>query len=332
MVEMELSIRRGNVIKGMAMLAVMVIHGLAFFPGIYTTHTMAWVFVFLDQLARFCVPAFLFLSGIGLMKKYGNEELVWWQFVKGRITKLLPLYLYWSGFSMAVFWWIPEWRYGNQPDSIMVQLLFGQADYQLYFVPILVQLYLLFPLLVRWRKKLGWLVFGAMGLQLMGVWWFGTSVGTSERLEYGLFVSWIFYFVFGIWLAVNNSIMYYRRWLPWGVILSFGLVVGMAINRIRIGVDPLLALKFTRPEVMGYASAMLLFLSTIKPAYIQKQWEKVGFWLEMLGRESYLVFLAHVMGFRIFYAVLTHQVDYWQTGIVLAGWLWLVIFSKKVSR
>lgn len=83
-----LSLHRSNVIKGLAILAVLVVHVLAYLPGIYHGSQQIF-FIGLDQLARFCVPAFLIISGYGLATKYEGKTISYLPFIKERFAKLL---------------------------------------------------------------------------------------------------------------------------------------------------------------------------------------------------------------------------------------------------
>ena len=59
-----------NQLKGLAILAVVVLHILSNIPGKYITtpQILPWVLA-IDQIARFCVPIFVAISGYGLFRK-----------------------------------------------------------------------------------------------------------------------------------------------------------------------------------------------------------------------------------------------------------------------
>ena len=218
-----ISIQKTNTIRGLAIIAVVLVHVLAYFPGIYNFDQQLF-YISLDQIARFCMPAFIMLSGYGLAVKYENKKINYWEFFKKRIWKLIPLYLVWSIFSILIINSIPAWSFGNQPKSLVIQLLIGQADYQLYFLPVIFQLYALFPLIWRFRKNAKLILFIALLAQIALYIYFHFKFNKSDRLEYTLFLSWIVYFVFGIYLKLRELPKILVKLAPIGSLISFILM------------------------------------------------------------------------------------------------------------
>ena len=101
-----ISLQKCNFIKGLAILAVILVHVLSYLPGIYTGPRQ-FFFISLDQLTRFCLPAFFILSGYGLASKYTQQQINYFKFLKERVAKLLPLYLIWSLVSILVIKSVP---------------------------------------------------------------------------------------------------------------------------------------------------------------------------------------------------------------------------------
>lgn len=102
--------------------------------------------LFLNQIARFAVPMFFLISGFTL--EYTNTTpLNLTRYYKKRVIRILLPYLLWS---MLYY----RFLYKNPLSSIFSfnffrQLLFGEAAIQMYFIPSLIILYILFPLLHR---------------------------------------------------------------------------------------------------------------------------------------------------------------------------------------
>ena len=62
----NLTVKDTNLLKGLAISAVVLLHVLAYLKGIYFASSSQWFYVLIDQLSRFCVPLFLMVSGYGL--------------------------------------------------------------------------------------------------------------------------------------------------------------------------------------------------------------------------------------------------------------------------
>ncbi len=303
MQKIDISLQQTNFIKGLAILAVVLLHILAYPRGIYHGEWQLF-FVGLDQLARFCVPAFIMLSGYGLAFKAQKDGGTgpYLNFLKTRLGKLLPLYLLWSFSSILIVKSIPAWSFGNQPTSLVVQLLLGQADYQLYFLPVIFQLYAIFPLIWHYRQKIGLVLLLALLVQVGLYLFYNLQISHSDRYEYVFAPSWIGYFVLGVYLKLASLPKLLLRLAPW---LSLGLFIFLSLqvtNQIRAGLDPLPALKFTKLIIIPFT--ILLNLSLLQINLTEKTLGKILAWL---GQNSYLIFLAHTIALRFIYALLTKQ-------------------------
>jgi len=326
---MAISIIRSQIIKGLAIIAVVLVHILAYLPGIYHGDWQLF-FIGIDQLARFCVPAFLMISGYGLMYKYRDSNKInYFNFLKHSSSKLIPLYLLWSFASILIIKSVPAWSFANQPMSIWVQILFGQADYQLYFIPVLLQLYLLFPLLWLWRKKLGWMLLATLLMQASYYHFFISGTSNNERFEYVFVLSWIGYFVAGMYLYERMLPNWLLRFSPWLASLLITLVVLNGRSQINSGTDPLPVLKFTKISIIPLTLLINLSLIGVKPVQL---WQKSKEILAFLGKHSYLIFLAHTLGLRLIYSLITAQLDYFSLLRTSLIWLVLIFISVFISK
>ncbi len=313
-----------NLIKGLAILAVILLHALAYIHGAYNSPQQL-IYITLDQWARFCMPAFIMVSGYGLAYKYQKKTFRFFSFLKGILLKLLPLYLFWSLVSIFLIRAMPNWSAGTPPSSILKLLLFGQADYQLYFVPLILQFYLLFPFILAFKKKLPLMLGLAFVLQIVAYLFYQFSASNTDRIEYLLFVSWIAYFVFGIYYQRQQLPAWLNNTAPIIALGSLALIVYSSLSQINHGLDPLPALKFTRLIIIPFALSFVLSLSQLKldkPNWLVKI-------LTTLGKNSYLIFLAHNLGLRIFYSLIEKHLD-WRLLWVSLIWLIAIIFSQKI--
>ena len=139
-----------NSAKGIAILAVVSIHLLTLATREqFTLPPQNLIFLFLDQVMRFCVPVFIFLSGFGLMLSYQKKDFKLLKFIKKRSFKTLPLYFLWSAYYIALSILIKPWWKVLSGWSISQIIFNGRADYHLYFVPVIFKLYLVFALLKK---------------------------------------------------------------------------------------------------------------------------------------------------------------------------------------
>lgn len=305
------------VLRGLAILLVVGVHFLAGLPSsVYTTSSWQPLVVFLDQLSRVSVPIFVAMSGFGLTLKYQKRIFSWSEFLHKRVWALLPLYLLWSLICYLVFLLVPAWGPYGAPESFLWQLVLGRADYQMYFVPMIFQLYLLFPFLLPLFKKSPWLVLGAaLVIQLGLLHWYGLITGQREttmlfrndQQQYVFGLSWIFYFALGMFIAEKKKWLRSRQVIGWVALLlslgTLGWLSVMGMQQINSGVDPIVALRFTRWPVMLYAGSALVFLLVFPratgdlPGGLKRK-------IEFFGRHAYSIYLSHTLLLRLIFTLL----------------------------
>jgi membrane-bound acyltransferase YfiQ involved in biofilm formation len=110
-----------------------------------------FVMRFVEQFVIFTIPAFLFVSGFFIAFATGQARSnIGWGTIRGRIKKMLIPYLIWS-FVLFGLMFLQGSRF--TPLQYLRMLLTGQTNPAFYYVPLLIQYYLLSPLLVPLAKK-----------------------------------------------------------------------------------------------------------------------------------------------------------------------------------
>lgn len=299
------------VLKAIAILAVISIHTLSSIqPSPFVNSSpFQLLAVSIDQLSRISVPLFVALSGYGLAYSYSKKPFAFFDFFKRRVLKILPLYVIWSAIFALLFYFIPAWAPAIKQPNFAWQLVLGRADYHLYFVPMIFQLYLFFPILFVFFKK--WptaTVLLALITQLVW-WWFFNYQGLTvtswkyfagDNEQYLWMTNWIGYFVFGMYLPTiwklldkNKPILGLTTLLFFG---SFFYTVTDALQAIQNGIDPLFALKFTRYPVFLY-SVFAIVIASFLVVIIKNDHKS----LIKIGENSYLIYLSHTLCLRVIF-------------------------------
>lgn len=135
-----------------SILAVILIHisNATLDYGNYNLNRLPFSF-FLTEAPRFAVPVFFLISGYLLMNHY-SKNLKASTFYKKRFVKILPPYILWS----AIYFVFIDNHTFQQLLSVkfLEDLFTGDASYQLYFIPTILILYLLFPLIIKYEKMI----------------------------------------------------------------------------------------------------------------------------------------------------------------------------------
>lgn len=261
---------------------------------------------FLNQFARYAVPAFILIAGAGLFHNYGQRpKISLGSYYLRRLSSIGLPYLFWS----AVYFAYAQWSAGTYSDLLprfLVALATASAVYTFYFFPIIVPFYLLFPL-VRGLAKSAWLDLVTL-LAIVGngfLVWFSfphpkVAMGPTLSTMYAYYGNtpfwWMGPFFLGAWLAYRwDSVRVWIRRL-WYVfaILSGGLLVWVMqefFAYVQIGRLAYVATNF-RPSAYWYGLViMLALLGTGEVVAARDSWFRRL--LMDLGKYSFGIYLVH---------------------------------------
>ena len=171
----------------------------------------------LNKLLSFCVPAFLFLSGF---KLYKHSKVDIMAFYKRRLYKIVLPYIF-SALIYILYFYNKGWLDGN----FFEYLFFGTISAHFYYVIVTVQIYLLFPFILKLFNRHSAVVTAVSAIM---------TVICSLYLYSGLwdrfFGQYIFYFVFGMLWKKNNLSGKIKKNMP----LIFWTYVAVAVFHIRM--------------------------------------------------------------------------------------------------
>ncbi len=268
-----------------------------------------------DQLTRFTVPLFLFLSGFGLALQFNQKPLVPANYYRFRLAKILGPFLVWSGLTafrhMGYLQNLP-WRHYpfSALQSLSKFLFLDGFDYQYYFLIVIFQFYLIFPFVYRLGRSHKWLgIFLAAHLLLLSpsetfLHLFGLEMPALHPNS--LVYHWFYCFA-GMFAAGNADFLMsvVTRWSKAGVVM-FWLLAGALLNfeflwniqgdKSLNDVD-----HFNRWAVLVYCLASLLVFMKFK------NWFRMNIYSHPRGKilfthfapYTFFVYLAHTHVLRI---------------------------------
>ncbi|MDO8599885.1 MAG: acyltransferase [bacterium] len=313
---------RVDVLKAFAVVAVIFIHVVSIGQKFADKFAPYWFhLVTYDQVLRFCVPLFIALSGFGLAAKYSdshlaerNQKIDLKDFYLRRVTKLLPQYLFFA-VVLYSFLLLMQPVTGEIVHYNFFQAIFlGRADYHLYFVPLIFQFYLLFPLLFWIVKKNIWVALLITLFVQVGVFYvIGLKTETpsynepwNDQRQYILAISWVFYFVLGISLGLVRSVNAKRlRFCTLAAlvltVIGLGWTLFNAQRMVLSGIDLQAATRFTRVPVLVYSTGLIVFALFVKINLSKASpLRNLRGALLQIGRNSYTTYLLHTLVLRLF--------------------------------
>lgn len=287
-------------VRAIAILAVLLIHGtsegIAELKPDSLSHA---IYLAVNKLCHFTVPVFLFVSGLVLCYQYhgrwdGRQAL---QFYRKRFTGVLLPYLFWS-----VFYYVYP-QILNNPSAVMIDipklledLQWADTSYHLYFLIIILQFYLLFPLLMTLVQKVPWFGRGLIwiglavhaGFYILSHWF----VSFDHKAE--LCVNYFSLFALGGWIGLHYAsfcawIARHARW-----VITGGALCGIAFAGMYLLDEHGITLENTWFEVslIAYAMAAGMGLIWLGRKAVERGGMRSRFLLAM-GKASFGIYLMH---------------------------------------
>lgn len=283
-----------DLLRVLATLAVIGIHVSADYAG-----TSAGGFLF-NQVVRFAVPMFIIISGFLLyyqdITSVCRESVG--RFYRKRFGKILWPYVLWTLFYTLV----TQYLLHTWPDTRVFMaalgrhLLWGTGAYHLYFMVIIIQCYLLYPLLKAWIEKhavsfvislLSLCLFCQVVLYLNTIGRYSLPGVVHPQVYLVAFPIWIGYFGLGMYMAqfrtrIESALASGSgRWgMLWVISMAFLLWDGHTTASYA---------SSGKPTIMIYAIMSFLFFYSLTLKYGGKGLPIT----DWLSRQSFLIYLSH---------------------------------------
>ncbi|MFN3651388.1 MAG: acyltransferase [Armatimonadota bacterium] len=299
-----------DIFRGLAILEVVIHHTSSFAlirTGLGTISHDAYVV--LNRTLHFAVPAFLFIMGVLLTRTMLGKGKSWKDFFTRRAQQTLWPYVVWTALYGAYRVLVGrndlQWHNLLEPERIFHWLLWGKAWDHLYFLSLALQLYLVFPLLMRlfMRIRIGLAPVLVLTLAAQAAihYFHGRELwpGMTFRLPYpGTALIWhLIPVVTGAWVGVHLDEWptLWNRWLKRVAVL---MMVGgwtfylpesyKELHHVRVHSE-LLHYSYWA-FTLGTSFCLLTFCR-----YIARTMPRLGGALQWMGTQSMQVYLVHPM-------------------------------------
>ncbi|WP_018757961.1 acyltransferase [Paenibacillus terrigena] len=313
-------------LRGLAFLAVVMQHAVAHYAAVPEMQLEDGVMMtILLVLAKFAVPVFVFITGLVLFYN-DKDDFNYGDFIKKRFSDIILPYLIWSAiYYVSTYGWNDLWRF--------LQMGFtGKASYHLWYVVMVMQFYLLFPLwriAIRWlhAKLMGWR--GVAALMLAGVLYIVlmghvSDLGQWTKLhpipvitdlfnKYADRNALYYYFYFVMGAAAGLHFEQWKRILERYKFIYWTVFIGLSGYYVYISVGAFQTsqgIKFNFYQVFLLRPLMaVLLMSSILAVYhlaiicTRQSTAHINRLLTWIGMYSYGAYLAHAVTLRLGYIV-----------------------------
>lgn len=267
-------------IRGIAIVMVVALHTTTSCNLETTTGIISTI---IRQCYLCAVPIFLASSSYFLASTNLSSIRNCFQFWKKQIPKIYIPALIWSipTYFLSIFYW------GGHPISELIFcLICGYSIY--YFIALIIQLYILLPILKKYRKTALYISIPITIISL--IYYTKVSIINPLPLIYGFgpFYVWVLYFMLGISLSYSKR--EYSLILPiiliiLGIIAQYAetLYIDNIYDSFRHG---------TKATTVLYSSGiiLLLFSKKLETSYKNNYITSI---IEFLGKKSFIIYLCH---------------------------------------
>lgn len=281
-----------DVLRGIAILAVIAIHvsTIQLDSGSFNI----FITMFFNQATRFAVPIFLFISGFALT--ITDKPMNFYEFIKKRLKRIVPLYLVWCFIYMTLN--IITSKDAISSIIIIKDVLTGAMYYHLYYVPLIIIFYCLFfltkPILkTKWFLIISLLV--TITSQVLGN-YLNVSILTNPINP----LNWLFYFSFGVY-----AVALYKQTSLKVKISSSLLTISSLFVLLLVTVETIImqiaGMNFSQTITAMRPSILILSILVIILAF-NLSW-KDTFLMKILNKladNSYGIYLSHAAVLTVF--------------------------------
>jgi probable poly-beta-1,6-N-acetyl-D-glucosamine export protein len=307
-----------NYLRGFAILSVISIHVSTYYTQMETINLLTTLYITIDTLSLFAVPAFIFISGFVLYNNYSIKFKIKQYFFR-RFKSIVPQYIIFSTFYMMI-----ASVYGSKISGkslnlgisdILNRYFTGEAAYHLWFFILIIQLYILYPLILiiynylKAKNKVSLFLIATFVLGIL----FSSYDVLELRNKAPLFVGYLFYFVIGMFTRSNYEFIrlkfFLSKYIFWMCII---LIVGTLLINVDVANAHFSLNLFNFDSI--FAQIWKILLSTISVLYFTviitfilyisiylSKSESLSF-IDKIGSYSFAIYLLHA--FFIYLVVL----------------------------
>lgn len=286
---------------------VVIIHVTAAFWYTFKTGSLPFkAIVVLNTLSKFAVPSFVLISGFVLYYVYSNKKIEPLNFYRKRLSKVFVPYFVWSVLYIVVNYL----AYERPVDlkSLIYYFGLGKANYHLYYICLILQLYILFPILIKLFQKfkkpiLPTLLFMTVNFYFIRY----IKLPFSDRI----FIYYIMFFTIGFYLAdlkikgiqIKNKIVLF--------ITAIYLVITTyyVIDTYKVMVNvPLLSKPLYKHSWWYFSLISILFL------YVLANYFGINFrqlidnkMINSISKHSFTIYLSHPMFMKVLHSLTLYE-------------------------
>lgn len=313
-----------NYLRGFGVLAVIAIHTTGYFTKVETLNTLVLVNLWIDVFSQYAVPLFILISGFVLARNY-PEDFSWRDFYRKRMRSIVPQYLLFSLLYTVYNNWtvMKAGSFSANLALVLKNIWHADASYHLWFFAIIIQLYILYPLIIKvysffkLRNRAEWLVVLLLIMQTAFMVGIHTSFLSDVKLNC---LGFLFYFGLGIYVLdyfpflSNNfkrqTLIFFAMVLALTAGASFAIIIGL---KTGYAYNSIPGYFFIGPELIYPIFRVITFLLLFNAArsLLKERRSFLAKVVNKIGDYSFGIYLIHIFYNQEIIKLLgRYQIDY----------------------
>src|SRR5699024_6703715 len=283
-----------NFIRAIAALCVVMVHVTSANYSLNEGY-FNWLLLFLNQIVRFGTPFFAVISGFLLYNQAIEGKYNFKKFVSSRFSKVMIPFIIWS----LVYQLMGSFSFSdiNELESLkyyIYDFLLGKSHFHLYFIAVILQFYLLFPIIQKFHTKKHLLFFTIIAFYINFFYLLdppdnGEGLINEFLHERAFIFKWIFYFLFGgllvhWWEPIVNYVKSNKKF-----VFLMGLVPLIFIINDYTSSDKIL----NSTRITNMIHVPILFIAFTNVYYLMRYFYKFRNILLSIGNMSMGIYLVH---------------------------------------
>lgn len=305
-----------SVLNTLFCLTVIFIHIISYPVDAFSVNTIKYNMVMIPwRLCSFVVQGFVMLSGVKLFLNK-KDNLPFAVYLKGRIKGVIVPYA--VCFAVYYLCFFAVYQYPLDVGFILKNFFTGDLVCHLYFIPIIFQLDLLFPVWKRLVKACSPVVVIPVAIlfsalmemyfpMLLG------KAGISFIYNDRIFTTYLSYWLIGCYIGKSyDNFCHLLKKYFWAVAVVFALCLVANIGVSYLAYNQLAVVRYTNLVQNAYVISVCMFIYGIVLFVPREKWEKLSLVFE-IDRASFNIYLYHM------FAILLAEALFERTGITAQG-------------
>jgi len=324
-----------NYLRAISIISVLIIHTTDDTASVNKLTGLTFSLMYIEELVRFAVPMFVFISGFVLYNKY-NLKLPMKEFYKKRFMTILIPYLIFS-----VIYCIVNAHLGLIPtitlNSLITSIFNFDALGHFWYIQLILTFYIFYPAIIAYyeiiKEHFGTHTLPTLFVSILIMYFLGSFI-PSFGFALGTPFRYLIYFLFGIYINDNYEQICrslerisLKKVIPLNV-----LIIGLPLFSMFLCVDPRCGTQFSNSIPYYYQLTLIsthilhmcIFMLCLYLILLYKP--KIGI-LQKIGEYSYGIFLVHA----IFHNFLTVNIFPKYSILPTSPMYYIILFTVMLS-